>query len=232
MSMRRRRDGAHGVLAVPVGVLLVATYCLTVWQARWGYFFVLIFALALPVLLAPIKPAVAVWIAFVLSMFPILRDWDERLWPNEAQLAQRMEKRMESAQIRDLALSLRSPGSPEVHPFLAPWWLSPSIAYWSGQPGVAGSSHEGLNGIEHSARFFLSEDLQKAREILEQRGVAWVFAYDSDRVAQNSAAILNEPRPLQPLCRVLDRTPSQVPPFLIFFAQNPTCKLYGVGVGR
>jgi len=165
-------------------------------------------------------------------MFPILRDWDERLWPNEAQLAQRMEKRMESAQIRDLALSLRSPGSPEVHPFLAPWWLSPSIAYWSGQPGIAGSSHEGLNGIEDSARFFVSEDLQKAREILEQRGVAWVFAYDSDRVAQNSAAILNEPRPLQPLCRVLDRTPSQAPPFFIFFAQDPTCKLYGVGVGR
>ena len=162
-----------------------------IWQARWGYFFVLIFALALPALLAPIKSGAAVWIAFVLSMFPILRDWDERLWPNEAQLAGRVERRIESAQIRDLALSLRSP---EVHPFLAPWWLSPSIAYWSGQPGVAGSSHESLNGIEESARFFLSEDLQKAREILEKRHVAWVFAYDSDRVAQNSAAILNEPR--------------------------------------
>ena len=178
--------------ALPIYVLLVATYFLTVWQARWGYFFVLIFALALPALLAPIKSGAAVWIAFVLSMFPILRDWDERLWPNEAQLADRVERRIESAQIRDLALSLRSP---EVHPFLAPWWLSPSIAYWSGQPGVAGSSHESLNGIEESARFFLSENLQQAREILEKRHVAWVFAYDSDRVAQNSAAILNEPLP-------------------------------------
>lgn len=229
LSIRTRKGGAHGVRALPIYVLLIATYILTIWQARWGYFFVLIFALALPELLTPIKSSFAVWIAFVLSMFPILRDWDERLWPNEAQLPVRMEQRIESAQIRDLALSLRSP---EVHPFLAPWWLSPSIAYWSGQPGVTGSSHESLNGIEDSARFFLSEDLRKAREIIEKRHVAWVFAYDSDRVAQNSAAILNEQRPLQSLCRVLDRTPSQAPVFLVFSAQTPACKLYEVALER
>ena len=225
----RRETARTGLRALPVYVLLIATYFLTIWQARWGYFFVLIFALALPALLAPIKSSAAVWIAFVLSMFPILRDWDERLWPNEAQLAGRVERRIESAQIRDLALSLRSP---EVHPFLAPWWLSPSIAYWSGQPGVAGSSHESLNGIEESARFFLSENLEQAREILDKHRVAWVFAYDSDRVAQNSAAVLNQAVPLRPLCRVLYQTPSQAPPFLIFSAQNPTCKLYRAAVER
>ena len=74
----RTRNGAHGVRALPY-VLLVATYLLTVWQARWGYFFLLIFALALPALLEPIKSGVAVWVAFVLSTFPMLRDWDERL---------------------------------------------------------------------------------------------------------------------------------------------------------
>ena len=162
-------------------------------------------------------------------MFPILRDWDERLWPNEAQLASRVERRIESAQIRDLALSLRSP---EMHPFLAPWWLSPSIAYWSGQPGVAGSSHESLNGIEESARFFLSENLEQAHEILDKHRVAWVVAYDSDRVAQNSAVVLNQAVPLRPLCRILYQTPSQAPPFLIFSAQNPTCKLYRAAVER
>ncbi len=241
MSIRTPRNGAPGPpppwtgsavasgRALPIYVLLVATYFLTVWQARWGYFFVLIFALALPALLVPVKSSAAVWIAFVLSIFPILRDWDERLWPNEAQLAARVERRIESAQIRDLALSLRSP---EVHPFLAPWWLSPSIAYWSGQPGVAGSSHESLNGIEETARFFLSENLQEARAILEKRQVTWVFAYDSDRVAQNSTAILNEPLRREPLCRVLDRTPSQAPPFLVFSAQTPACKLYRVAVER
>ena len=210
-------------------VLLVATYGLTTWQARWGYFFVLIFAIALPALLKPIKSRAAVWTAFVLSMFPILRDWDQKLWPNEEQFAGRVEKRIESVQIRDLALSLRSS---EVHPFLAPWWFSPSIVYWSGQPGVGGSSHESLNGIEDSARFFISEDLQKAHEILQKHRVAWVSAYDWQRVAQNSAAILNERLPPNPLCRVLDQTPTHAPRFLIFSAQNPACKLYRMSVER
>jgi len=212
-----------------VPVLLVATYSLTIWQARWGYFFVLIFAVALPALLEPIKSGVAVWIAFVLSILPILRDWDQKLWPSEEQFAGRVEKRIESVQIRDVALSLPSS---KVHPFLAPWWFSSSIAYWSGQPGVAGSSHESLNGIEGSARFFISEHLQEAREILQKHRVAWVFAYDWQRVAQNSAAILNERVPPNPLCRVLDRTPGQAPPFVNFSAQNPTCKLYRVAVER
>jgi hypothetical protein len=239
MRVGDRRHGApgppsqgYGVAsgrALPIYVLLIATYFLTIWQARWGYFFVLIFAFALPALLAPIKLPAAVWIAFVLSLFPILRDWDERLWPNETQLAWRVEQRNESAQIRGLALNLQST---ETRPFLAPWWLSPSIAYWSGQPGVAGSSHESLSGIEDSARFFLSDDLQTAREILKKREAAWVFAYDSERVAQNSAAVLNQPLPPHPLCRVLDRTPSQAPSFLIFSAQNATCKLYRVAFER
>jgi hypothetical protein len=223
MNIRTRRDGAHGVCALPIYILLVAIYGLTIWQARWGYFCVLIFALALPALLEPIKSRAAVWMAFVLSIYPILRDWDERLWPNETQLARRAEQRNESVQIRDLALSLQSP---QMCPFVAPWWLSPSIAYWSGQPGVAGSSHESLSGTEDSARFFLYEDLQKAREILKQRRAAWVFAYDSDRVAQNSSAVLNQPLPANPLCRVLDRTPGQAPAFLVFSAQNAACKLY------
>src|SRR5205085_11641709 len=223
ISVRARKDGAEGLHALAIYVLSIATYFLTIWQARWAYFFVLIFALALPELLAPIKSGTAVWIAFVLSMFPVLRDWDETLWPNETQLASHLEKQVESAQIREVALTL---ASSELQPFLAPWWLSPSIAYWSGQPGIAGSSHESLSGIEDTARFFLREDLQKAREILKQREAAWVFAYDSDRVTQNSAAVLNEPFPVNPLCRVLDRTPGQAPAFLVFSAQNAACKLY------
>jgi hypothetical protein len=126
-------------------------------------------------------------------------------------------------QLRELATDLRSS---ETRAFLAPWWLSPAIAYWSGQPGVAGSSHESLEGIEQSARFFLSQDWQPARKILENRGVAWVTAYDFDRVARNSSAILGLGVPQYPLCMVLDRTPAQVPRFLVFSAQNGACKLY------
>ena len=166
-------------------MLLVATYILTIWQARWGYFFVLIFALALPALLEPIKSRAAVWIAFFLSIFPILRDWDERLWPNEAQLADRVAQRNESEQLRDMALNLQSP---ENRPFLAPWWLSPAIAYWSSQPGVAGSSHESLPELKTVRDFFVSQDWGTARKILENHKVAWVIAYDSQRAAQNSGA--------------------------------------------
>jgi hypothetical protein len=229
MNMSRHSRRNEQAIPLFVLVLLVATYALTIWQARWGYFFLLIFALALPALLAPIKSRAAVWIAFVLSIVPILREWDERLWPNETQLATRVEQRNESAQIRDLALNLQSS---DTRPFLAPWWLSPSIAYWSGQPGVAGSSHESLTGIEDTARFFLSEDLQKAREILQNHRAAWVFAYDSERVAQNSAAVLSDALPVRPLCRVLDRTPAQAPRFLVFSAQNGACKLYRVAIER
>jgi len=221
-GLRKRKNGARPLF---ISVLLVATYCLTIWQARWGYFFMLIFIIALPILLEPIKSRTAVWVAFMLSIFPILRDWDERLGPSEVEYGRRVEQRNESVQLRDLALTLQSS---EVRPFLAPWWLSPSIAYWSGQPGVAGSSHESLPGIEESARFFLAEDRRTARKILNDRRVAWVIAYDYERVAQNSAAILGLALPQHPLCFVLDRTPAQVPRFLVFSAQNGAGKLYRV----
>src|SRR5437867_13246038 len=106
-----------------------------------------------------------------MSVFPIARDWETQLWPNEAEYVRRIEQRNESVRVRDLAINLQSS---ENHPFLAPWWLSPSISYWSEQPGVAGSSHESLSGITDSARFFLSDDLQKAREILNKRKAALV----------------------------------------------------------
>jgi len=229
LSIRKREHGipsprrASCGRALSVYVVLITTYFLTIWQARWAYFFVLIFAIALPALLEPIKSRAAVSIAFILSILPILRDWDAHLWPNEAEFARRVEQRNESVQLRELATDLRSS---ETRPFLAPWWLSPAIAYWSGQPGVAGSSHESLEGIEQSARFFLSQDSQTAPKILENRKVAWVIAYDFERLARNSSAILGLDVPQYPLCFVLDRTPAQAPRFLVFSAQNGAGKLY------
>jgi hypothetical protein len=207
-------------------VLLVATYLLTIWQARWAYFFLSIFAIAVPGLLQPFKARTAVWVAFAISLLPVFRSWDGQLWPNESALTLRIEHRNESVQLRELAAMIRS--NNEVRPFLAPWWLSPSIAYWSGQPAVAGSSHESMPGIIDSARFFLAQDWQKARDILERRQVAWVIAYDSDRVAGNSAAILGEPIPQHPICWFIDRRPSQAPRYLALSAQNGTGKLFRV----
>ena len=59
-------------------VLLVATYLLTIWQARWAYFFLLIFAIALPALLEPIMIAVlgvvvgGIVIAMYLPIFDLI----------------------------------------------------------------------------------------------------------------------------------------------------------------
>jgi hypothetical protein len=225
LNVIKTRHKSNEVTPIFVLVLLVATYLLTIWQARWGYFFLLIFALALSHLLEPIKSRTAVWIAFLLSILPILRDWDETLWPNGVQTADRVEQRNESEQLRHMALNLRSS---ENQPFLAPWWISPEIAYWSNQLGVAGSSHESLGGIEDSARFFVSQDWGTARKLLENHGVVWVIAYDSVRAAQNSGEILGTAAPQQPICMMLDRMPTTAPPFLVLSAQNGVAKLYRV----
>jgi hypothetical protein len=224
---RHADSSAHPPAPAPVFlfVLLLATYGLTIWQARWAYFFVIIVVIILPALLQPIGSAVTIWAVFALASFPILRDWDDKLWPNEAEFSRRVESRVESAELRELSVSLRSP---EVHPFLATWWLSPPIAYWSGQPGVAGSSHESLDGIADSARFFLADEWQKPREIVENHKVRWVVAYDADRTAAVSAAILGEMVPEHALCYVLERAPAQAPRFLVFSAQNRAAKLFRV----
>src|SRR5204863_7732028 len=51
-----------------VSFLLVATYLLTIWQARWAYFFMSIFALALPSLLELFKSRILVWSIFIVSL--------------------------------------------------------------------------------------------------------------------------------------------------------------------
>ena len=218
LSVRKRVAPPAFVL-----VLLVATFLLTVWQTRWSYFFLSVFAISLPAWLAPIRVRPAVWIAFALSILPILQFWDGRLWPNEIEIARRIENRNESAQLRELAMTIRST---ETHPFLAPWWLSPAISYWSDQPGLAGSSHEALDGIADSARFFLADDLQSARQLLENRRVEWVFAYDWDRVGPNSAKLLGMSIPERSIGRRLDRAPSQAPAYLLLSGQNGTAKLF------
>jgi hypothetical protein len=212
--------------AAPPGfvlTLLVATFLLTIWQARWSYFFMVLFVIALPSLLASIKSPAGVWTAFVLSMLPVVQFWDAQIWPNESELARRIEHRNESIQLRELAIMIRSE---QAHAFLAPWWLSPSISYWSGQPGVAGSSHEALDGIVESARFFVATDFLGAREILRNRRADWVLAYDWERVADNSGHLLGVSLADPSIGRILDHSPGQALPFLVLSGQNQTAKLF------
>jgi hypothetical protein len=222
---KKKSDVHSGRILLMLTILLAASYALTLWQARWGYFFALLFALTLPLLLEPLKSRVVVWTAVIVSFFPILQYWDAQFWPNESELVRRAEARREAVELRALAERIRS-STKEA--FLAPWWLSPAIAYWSGQPGIAGSSHESLPGIMASARFCLTSDENAARELLRKKNVSWVFVYDSDRVLLNSAAILKIAVPAEPLARVLDRTPGRASNLLELVAQNGTGKLYRV----
>ena len=210
-----------------LAAVLIASFALTMWQARWAYFFVMIFALSLPALLSILRNPLAGWILIAASFYPVLVDWDERLWPNESQSALILERRAEALGWRQAAAQL---AGPTEAPFLAPWWWSPAVAYWSGQPGVAGSSHEALDGTEQSARFFVAADPETARMILQKTKAAWVLAYDADRTVANSVALLGIPPPENPLGRVLDRTPAQAPPFLELVSQNPACKLFRVRI--
>ena len=209
------------VLPPFVAVLLLISFALTAWQARWGYFAALIFAMSLPGGLSIIRLRAAGWVLFGISLVPIFQDWDERLWPNEFQTALALERRTDAMAWRTMAHQIDAP-------FLAPWWLSPAVAYWSGQPGVAGSSHEALSGTEDAARFFLATDPAAAQAIVDQRKVGWIVSYDADRTIANSAALLGVSPTENSLARVLDRTPSQAPRFLELAAQNSGGKLYRV----
>ena len=219
LALKRRAIPPQFVL------LLGLTFLLTLWQARWGYFLAIVFALTIPAQLGIVRRAWLGWLLLTIALLPVLQDWDEQIWPNDQTLARRTQDRMEAVEWRAAAISLA--GGTRA-PLLAPWWLSPAAAYWSGQPAVAGSSHESLAGIVDSARFFLAAQPNDARQILRRHGVKWVLAYDADRVAQNSAAIFGMPAPENSLCITLDRSPSRAPTFLSLTGQNSTCKVYRV----
>ena len=78
---------------------------------------------------------------------------------------------------------------------LAPWWISPSLLYYSGQPIVASTSHQSIEGISDSAQFFRGTNWVEAEGILRARKVRWVVAYDEDRVLQNASEVLGLPIP-------------------------------------
>lgn len=230
-TQRRRlfAEGESRRASVLLSGLLGAAFLLTLWQARWGYFFVSLLVISLPVLLAAFPSRALVWIAFVLSLLPVARDWDECFWPNDHELARRSEGRSEMTNLRELAAEMRSSS---VRPFLAPWWISPAITYWSGQPAVAGSSHESISGIVDSARFYATDDIQKAREILENRQVGFVIAYDAERLGATSGQILGQSVGEHAVCYRLDRAPSTSPVFLVLVIQNPAGKLFRVANNR
>lgn len=185
------------------------------------------------------------WLACGLSFYSFRGDWEKQLEHDEEQLS---VKRRERSLLRDVAAHI-VPG--EIHPFLvsprhgavpqalrtdpqgrapflAPWWLSPALAYWSHQPGVTGSAHEGLPGIVDSARLYLAADPIAAAQVLEKRRVAYVVVDEPTRIVETSTPLLAIAAPTLPLVDTLYIAPHSGPAFLVLTHANSYYKLFAV----
>ena len=194
--------------ALPVLALLMLTLGLTVWQIRWGYFLAAVFVLALPIFVPALRKAWIAWPVFIIALWPVAQDWDAQI-PEEAREHDLAVKRAEAEALRSIVSAKTGANG---GPFLAPWWLSPSIAYWTGQPGIAGSSHESLPGTVDTARVWLAPDAAAALPILRARGVAWILADAPERVVPTSATLLGVPPPAKCLAHELARPLHEQPP--------------------
>lgn len=205
--------------------LLIATYALTCWQIRWGCYLALVTAMTLPFALPAIPSRIAASTLFVICLYPVAQQWDAMLHPDETAQAARADQTLDNIRLHDVARALISSDRTGI---LAPWWLSPAIAYWSGQPCVAGSSHESLPGIVDTARFYMSTDPDQARQILAARRVSYVIAYEPDRILQTSSALLGQPIPTRSMAETLYLAPQSAPPFLSLVYSNPYFRVYAV----
>lgn len=182
--------------------LFLAVLALTLWQLRWGYFLALIAAITLPFALKALSRGWLAGLLFFVSLWPIAGAWDRQLFPDDAEQRRRFVWRREQVALRLIAEYQRDRAA---GPFLAPWWLSPSIAYWSRQPGVTGSSHQSLPGIVNAAKISLAPNATEALPLLRQREVAWILADVPERIVPNAAALLGKPAPEH--CLAMDLYP-------------------------
>lgn len=216
----RRRDP----LALILLILLAVVVGLTVWQARWSPWLALIFCLALPWMLGPLRKRWVVWTVFIVSLWPVASAWEARLMPNENEQALRREKIIEEALLEETADFLRQQPRGGV---LAPWWISPALARWSGQPMVGGTSHQSLPGTADTARFFISLNDETGREILRDRQVLYVVTDAPERVISTSAVLLDAKAPANSMITRLARE-KDIPTYLEPAFANAYFRIYKV----
>ena len=203
------------------GLLLFLSYILTTTAARWGYFMGIAVLFALPVVLEKWRSR---WLgaAFFLGFWPVAADWDARLLPARSEQERLAEQREDYRQLRQICTSIHGDG------VIAPWWLSPPIAYWTGANCVAGSSHQSLPGNEDVALFYLSRFPEKSHDILRRREVTWVIAYEPSRVLSTASSLLDIPAANDAFAVTLYNTPRSVPGFLQLERETEFFKLYRV----
>ena len=184
-------------------IVLLAGLCL--WHARWGYFLALVFAMSLPWMLTAFRWKWLAVAALALSLWPVAGEWEKILYPDDEAFRARAEHVADAVALREASLAIQNLPAGGV---LAPWWFSPAIVWWSGQPCVGGTSHQSLPGIVDSCRFYLADNDAAAMEILRHRQVRYVFAYEPDRVVSNSEQILGAKAEVEPLAaRIYKNSP-------------------------
>ena len=226
LLIARLRDTKRTLLLL---ALLITTFAFTMLEVRWGYFFALIYAMSLPWQLSLFKRKWLVWTLFLLSLWPVAGQWD--YWLFDDQYAMVCAARLnDQFQLRQVArfIGHNAPGG-----ILAPWWWSPQLVYWSGQPAVAGSSHESLAGIVDTARFFSSTDPKAAEAICNQRNVETVVIGNPGSIVDESVQILGQPRPQKDntMADILWEKPSSAPIFLHLVLDRFTVKVFEVNHG-
>lgn len=226
LLIARLRDTKRSTLLL---ALLVTTFAFTMTELRWGYFFVLVYVMSLPWQLSLFRQKWLVCTIFLLSLWPVARQWDDTLFSasyDDAQNAQLNEAR----RVRQAAdfIRAKAPGG-----ILAPWWWSPELAYWSGQPAVAGSSHESLAGIVDTARFFSTTDPKEAEAICAARNVETVVTGNPGTILEQSVQTLGQPRPMKDntMADILWERPHSAPLFLHLVFDNSVVKVFEVNHG-
>ncbi len=228
LLIARLRDTKRSLLLLS---LLVCTFALTLEEVRWGYFFALVYAMSLPWQLSLFKRQWLVYTLYLMSLWPVARDWDERLFPDQLHDLEHVARLNDQRRLRQAAefIKEKAPGG-----ILAPWWWSPALVYWSGQPAVAGSSHESLAGIVDTSRFFSTTDPKVAESICTQRAVETVVTGNPENIVVEAVHVLGQPLPQQDntMADILWERPHSAPLFLHLVFDNNVVKVFEVNHGH
>lgn len=163
-----RRGGDYRTDLFLVLLTILLTFVIT-FESRWSYYASLggLFILARYCQVEPLRwSRIVVYVLFLIGVI----DADTKLIDAHAK-ALPFQPALEVLQISH---SIDQPGG-----IMAPWWLSPGLLYFSGQPIVSGSSHCGISGIVSSAQFYAATDWNTAEKILRDRRVHWVVVFDN-----------------------------------------------------
>ncbi len=99
----------RGLLPWSLAGLLALSFVLTLGQARWGYFFALVFLFSLPAQFALVRPGWRGGALLLATLLPLLVFWDKTWWPDDATVERQAEERIALTQWRAVASSLAGP---------------------------------------------------------------------------------------------------------------------------